>query len=189
MYDIIHINATGWSVKKHNYKIAQEYGLEYQTVEIELPDKEAAKEWIITNQLGRRNLTPLEASYYRGKLYEARKLRHGGDRKSNTQNGYLKSTAEIIGKQYGVSKNTITRDAEFSQAVDKVAAEMGEEAKHAILTGRANVPKKDVGKLIEVKEKAPELLEPILQGETTLKSVKQAINRNERISSILGNVW
>ena len=73
--------------------------MEYRTVEIELPNKEAAKEWIITNQLGRRNLTPLEASYYRGKLYEARKLRHGGDRKSNTQNGYLKSTAEIIGKQ------------------------------------------------------------------------------------------
>lgn len=153
----------------HRYKIAQEYGLEFETIEIELQDKEAAKEWIITNQLGRRNLTPLEASYYRGKLYEARKLRHGGDRKSNTQNGYLKSTAEIIGKQYGVSKNTITRDAEFSKAVDKVAAEIGEEAKDAILTGKANVPKKDVEKLIEVKEKAPELIEPILEGEIDIK--------------------
>ncbi len=61
----------------HRYKIAQEYGLEFRTVEIDLPDKEAAKEWIITNQLGRRNLTPMEASYYRGKLYESRKQRQG----------------------------------------------------------------------------------------------------------------
>ena len=83
----------------HRYKIAQEYGLEYRTVEIELPNKEAAKEWIITNQLGRRNLTPMEASYYRGKLYEARKLSHGGDRKSKGQNVLLKDTAKALGKQ------------------------------------------------------------------------------------------
>lgn len=28
-----------------------------------LNDKETAKEWVIINQLGRRNLTPQEASY------------------------------------------------------------------------------------------------------------------------------
>ena len=39
----------------HRYEIAKEYGLSYQTVEIELPDKEAAKEWVYKNQLGRRN--------------------------------------------------------------------------------------------------------------------------------------
>ena len=48
---------------------------------------------------------------------------NGGDRKSNTQNGYLKTTAEVLGEQYGVAKNTIIRDAEFSAAVDKVATE------------------------------------------------------------------
>ena len=57
----------------HRYKLAQEHNLEYKTVEVDLPDKEAAKEWIVTNQLGRRNLTPQEASYYRGKLYESKK--------------------------------------------------------------------------------------------------------------------
>jgi len=41
------------------------------------------------------------------------------------------STAEEIGKQYGVDEKTIRRDAEFSQAVDKVAEEVGEEAKRA----------------------------------------------------------
>jgi len=101
----------------HRYKIAQEYGLEFRTVEIDLPDKEAAKEWIITNQLGRRNLTPMEASYYRGKLYESRKLSRGGDRKSNYQNDSLKDTAKEVSKEYSVSYATVFRDAEFSRAV------------------------------------------------------------------------
>lgn len=79
----------------------------------------------------------------------------GGDRKSNYQNDSLKDTAKEVSKEYSVSYATVFRDAEFSRAVDKIAKEIGEEAKHAILTGRANVPKKDVEKLIEVKEKAP----------------------------------
>ena len=82
------------------------------------------------NQLGRRNLTSQEASYYRGKLYESRKLNHGGDRKSKGQNVLLKTTAEKIAEEYGVTDKTIKRDAEFSKAVDKVAEKVGKEAKN-----------------------------------------------------------
>ena len=170
----------------HRYKIAQEYGLEYQTVEIELPDREAAKEWIYANQLGRRNLTAEAASYYRGKLYEARKLSHGGDRKSKGKNYPLIRASEEISREYGVAEKTVRNDAEFSKAVDKVAAEIGEEAKHAILTGRANVPKKDVEKLIEVKEKAPELVEPILRGDKPLTKAIQDMARIEVSEKIKG---
>ena len=88
------------------------------------------KEWIIKNQLGRRNLTEQEASYYRGKLYESRKLNRGGDRNSSVQNAHLK-TAEQIGKEYGVNESTVRRDAEFSKVVDKITEEVGEEAKRA----------------------------------------------------------
>ena len=83
----------------------------------------------------------MEASYYRGKLYESRKLSRGGDRKSKGQNVLLKTTAEKIAEEYGVTDKTIKRDAQFSQAVDKVAAEIGEEAKHAILRRRNLTPK------------------------------------------------
>ena len=44
------------------------------------------------------------------------------------------NTAEKIGKQYGVSKATIERDAEFSKAVDKVAEKVGKEAKNYEIT-------------------------------------------------------
>jgi hypothetical protein len=63
----------------------------------------------------------MEASYYRGKLYESRKLSRGGDRKSNYQNDSLKDTAKEVSKEYSVSYATVFRDAEFSRAVDKIA--------------------------------------------------------------------
>lgn len=110
-----------------------------------LNDKETAKEWVIINQLGRRNLTPQEASYYRGKLYESKKQHPHIHPKSEGKNfPRFSSTAEEIGKKYGVTDRTIKNDAEFSKVVDKVAEEISKEAKDAILTGKANVPKKDV---------------------------------------------
>jgi len=118
----------------HRYKIAQEHNLEYKIVEIELPNKEAVKEWIIKNQLGRRNLTEQEASYYRGKLYESRKQHPYVHPKSGVQNGHRSKTAEQIAEEYGVSKATIERDAEFSKAVDKVAEKVGKEAKNYEIT-------------------------------------------------------
>ena len=84
----------------------------------------------------KHSLTAEAASYYRGKLYEARKLSHGGDRKSKGKNYPLIRASEEISREYGVAEKTVRNDAEFSQAVDKIAAEIGEEAKHAILTGR-----------------------------------------------------
>jgi hypothetical protein len=38
--------------------ICKKHQIEYRTVEIELSGRSAAKEWLVRNQLGRRNLTP-----------------------------------------------------------------------------------------------------------------------------------
>jgi len=163
----------------HRYKIATELEIEFKTIEIDLPDKEAVKEWIIKNQLGRRNLTEQEVSYYRGKLYESRKRQ--GARTDLTSRNFCEklTTSKEIGKQYGVSSRTIEYDAQFSQAVDKVAEEVGEEAKRAILSGQANIPKKDVEKLIEIKQEAPEFIEPVLNGEITISKAVQETKRKK----------
>lgn len=50
-------------------------------------NRDHAKDWMLKNQLGRRNLTPEAASILRGKLYNARKKEQGGDRKSKGQTG------------------------------------------------------------------------------------------------------
>ena len=97
---------------------------------------------------------------------------------------HLKKTAKIIGKEYGVNERTIRRDAEFSKAVDKVAEKVGKEAKNAILTGQINIPKKDVEKLIEIKQEAPEFIEPVLKGEITLSKAIQETKRKQVIEKL-----
>jgi len=47
-------------------------------------------------------------------------------------------TADVIGKEYGVTGTTVRNDAEFSKSIDKIANEIGENAKEAILSGQAN---------------------------------------------------
>jgi len=47
----------------HNRKeICDRYGIDYETRELSLPDRDAAKRWIIEHQFGRRNLTPYQRS-------------------------------------------------------------------------------------------------------------------------------
>ena len=42
-------------------------------MELSFPDISSAKRWVTRNQLGRRNLTPAEVSYYSGLHYRAEK--------------------------------------------------------------------------------------------------------------------
>jgi len=71
----------------HNrLRLCRKHGLEYAVRKVSLPDKPAARLWIIRNQLGRRNLTPDQASYLRGLEYEASKQPHGGQKRGSAQN-------------------------------------------------------------------------------------------------------
>jgi DNA N-6-adenine-methyltransferase (Dam) len=52
-------------VDGHNrYNICNEHNIPYTTITIDLPDRQSAKDWMIRNQLGRRNLT----AYQRAEL-------------------------------------------------------------------------------------------------------------------------
>ena len=76
----------------HNrYRICRKHRIAFDVRRVRLPDKTAAKLWVIRNQLGRRNLTPDQASYLRGLEYETAKQPYGGDRKSSAQNAHLKT--------------------------------------------------------------------------------------------------
>jgi len=68
----------------HNrFRIATENDLPYETVEMPFESREHALNWIISNQLGRRNLNPNQIAYLRGKRYEVEKKLIGGDKKSD----------------------------------------------------------------------------------------------------------
>src|SRR5262249_10157312 len=57
----------------HRYDICQKHDLPFEVHRLSLPSREAAINWIINNQLGRRNLTPEQQSYLRGKRYNLEK--------------------------------------------------------------------------------------------------------------------
>jgi hypothetical protein len=121
----------------------------YQLTYLSFPSRYAVVIWIITNQLGRRNVTKEQKSYLRGKRYEAEKKNIGG----NYGNQYTKAidqndlkpnhTAENLAQEFNVSAPTIKRDAQFAKGVDLVGAS-NPALRERILSGQANIPKQDL---------------------------------------------
>lgn len=137
----------------HRYEICERLGKPFKTTALTFDSREDCIEWIIANQLGRRNLTDEQKSYLRGKRYQAEKTAgHGaksGDH-SDTQISEGKTcpqvTAERLAEDYGVSPRTVKNDAAFAEAVDTIAEVAGPEAKAEILAGESPLGKAAVVK-------------------------------------------
>ena len=86
----------------HRYSIIQKYKIkQFKTITLQFSNKSEVVDWILENQLGRRNVTPEGISYLRGLRYKNEKQNHGGDRKSSSHNGDLK-TSELLAQKYKV---------------------------------------------------------------------------------------
>lgn len=92
--------------------------------ELAFETRAEALDFIIENQLSRRNLRPDAMALLRGKLHLTQKQDRRGNLKQNRepkgQNGLSETTAENIAKQAGVSAKTVQRDAEFAAAAEKL---------------------------------------------------------------------
>jgi hypothetical protein len=137
----------------HRLPILREHKIPYTVVEVDLPDREAAKQWIIKDELGKRNLTSEQRDYYVGKLYQAEKQPHGGPRakRASAQNEHLK-TAESLGKTFHASPTAVRRSAKYADDVDRLAAHAGPELRQRILSGRSGLTQHDVAELAKVKD-------------------------------------
>lgn len=110
----------------HNRRdICVKHGLAYKVRKVELPDRQAARNWVLKNQFGRRNLGPKRLSYIRGKLYEARKAQ--GMRTDRVKNGVPRRAAGELAAEFRVDEKTIRRDAEFARLIDGVIEQCGYE--------------------------------------------------------------
>lgn len=147
-------------VDGHNrYKICTDNGIEFNTTAREFSDRDEVLEWMMYNQIGKRNAHANLMSYMRGKLYLQSKQNHGGDRKSKGQNVLL-NTAEKIADNTNVSDKTIKRDAKFAQAVDVLS-----EYRTEILSGETERTKQeivDIYEFAELKDKPYEVETHIL---------------------------
>jgi len=161
----------------HNrWAICKLHNIPFQTVAVELSDREAARNWLIGRQFSRRNLSAAGASYLRGKRYLAEKGKWGGDRTApgaRFQNETLLSAAAVseagtkqrLANEFRVSLITIHRDAEFAAAVDALAACCGEQARGLILAGDAKITRQQVTRLAQMgAEEQKRLFEELQKG-------------------------
>jgi 16S rRNA G966 N2-methylase RsmD len=113
----------------HNRKdICDRYGIDYETRELGLPDRDAAKRWIIEHQFSRRNLTRFQraelALKYRplaeAEAKERQRLSEGRGKKG------VQKTAQVIrgkardrvAKRVGLSHDTIEKARVISESAD-----------------------------------------------------------------------
>lgn len=110
--------------------ICEHHGLPYQTVAIDLPDRAAALDWILANQLGRRNLTRDQFTVLLGRRYAAQKtVGHGA--RTGYQND-TQRTRDRIAQEHGVSSATVSRAA-------AIIAELPEPVVDAVARGETTL--------------------------------------------------
>jgi N6-adenosine-specific RNA methylase IME4 len=160
----------------NRYDICMRRDVPFRVVQREFADKHEAREWIIRNLLGRRNLTPEQRAYLIGKQYQERKRAQGGtgaNQYTREQTPQSEGTAQKIAAENKVSRATVERAAQFARAVDTIAANVGEEVREKILSREAPLTAKDVQKVARLEpEKQKAIIEKVLSGEA--KSVVDA---------------
>jgi hypothetical protein len=92
----------------------------FETREMNFRSEDEALEWIIENQLQRRNLNQNERVLYLGQLFEMRKKRRGGLARGDAGG----ATADQIAEEHDVSPRTVTRAAEVAIAYNEADREM-----------------------------------------------------------------
>lgn len=141
----------------HNrFRICNAHSIPFEVVRYSFDSRQDAHDFVIRNQLARRNVTPQQASYLRGKLYDSQKrdrtetLRQGAERGvPSGQTDATGATRDRIARSTGVSPRTVERDARKARAIDQITESAGEGARDAILSGDAQMSAADLDVLAE----------------------------------------
>jgi hypothetical protein len=143
----------------HNrYELCTQHNIPLDWQEIDLDTREEAINWIIANQLGRRNLTEEQKSYLRGKRYNLNKPSAGHPTEEN-----LPFSSRALAKTYGVTHATIQADGQFAQAIDTLEAQVRQDIRETVLRRQDRDPGKitkqqvtTTGKLVQEQKVAPQ---------------------------------
>jgi hypothetical protein len=107
----------------HRYKIAKKIGCTFPVYPKQFDSREDVIDWIIDNQLGRRNLTDEAKRILIGKKYNRVKDAQGGDRKSNRHGvGLIGDAATYVAHDHDVNPRTVERAGKEAESFDKLAA-------------------------------------------------------------------
>lgn len=139
----------------HRYEICQKNRVDFQIDLMTFPSIDEVKDFMIDFQVGRRNMTVEQLSYFRGLKYQRMKNRQGGLRGTYTD---IVDTASVLAEEFKVSPATIKRDAVFAQGIDKMQGTL----KQQVLEGSKKIEKKLIQQLAKATvEKTVESLEEL----------------------------
>lgn len=146
----------GILVDGHNrYRIATEYDIDYVTVEKEFADMNAVKEWMVNNQLGRRNLP----EYVRGELLS-----------------YVRELLKNIGKEKQILTLNKGKETPVLSIIDKTEHNSQKEFAEKIGWSTGKVAMFDI-----VKAKAPEEIKAKLRtGEVSINQAYKEVKKEEK---------
>ena len=148
--------------------------MDLSVVEMEFDDESHAVQWVLRNQLARRNLTDEQRTLLMGRLYNQVKLEplqklSDSEVKFTSESG-SNATARYVGSMFGVSEKTVRNAAEFAEVVDALA-EIEPKAAEAVLLGKVPDAKTALPKVEP--ELLPKVAERIARGDA--QSVKEAV--------------
>lgn len=140
-------------VDGHNrFGICKRLDIDFKTKTLQFTDMLAAKNWMLANQMSRRNLSPLQMSYLRGLRYETEKLSVGRQKEDDSQMGqnvpFNERTSEKLSLEYNVNEKTIRRDARFTNGLNRLTGS-NQQLRWKILNGEIQAKKETVSKLAD----------------------------------------
>ncbi|HRW98318.1 MAG TPA: hypothetical protein P5280_02450 [Cyclobacteriaceae bacterium] len=132
-------------VDGHNrFFVCQKHGLDFPFKKVDFKNDEDVRDWMVKNQLGRRNLSQEQQSYLRGLRYNREKSQGKRTDLTSDQNDLKSSsTSQLLASEYNVSEATIKRDGEFAAGVEAIA-KGNPELKKSILLGKSKLTKQEV---------------------------------------------
>lgn len=171
----------------HNrYKICQKHHIDFKIFVKDFEDVEVAKDWMINNQLGRRNVTEETKSWLRGLQYKREKKKQGWqvgqkDLVAEDKGGKKpKRTVQILAEQHNVSSSTIQRDEKFVDAVDTLVGD-DLELRKKILKKEIKIPKTQLTKLVEANPAGAKKVGNIIKkGKTWQEAVEKVGVQSEK---------
>jgi hypothetical protein len=136
----------------HRYEICKRNNVDFQIDLMTFQSIEEVKSFMIDFQIGRRNMTSEQISYFRGLKYQRLKIGQGGIRtgKAIEESG-LENTAQKLAEEFNVSPATIKRDAVFAEGLEKMSPTL----KAQVLTGKSKIDKKAIQKLAKSPTESP----------------------------------
>lgn len=136
----------------NRFELCEQYGLPHRLAKMTFADRDEATRWILSHQLGRRNLPPAVRKTLIGRLYTASQPKRG---RPTTESADGTKTAAEIAKEHNVSEATVHRAAKRvkgAKAVEKASPELA----NAILSGEASATDEELAELSEAPAKVVE---------------------------------